>query len=100
MSSPLRIISGSNVELESFHDCHVHGLHWRRDHFTFSIDLQYILEWIVSHDDIAGYRFSVCEARVTFRSVADLKISMDWSGAMLDSEIDAVRTSKTRTTPS
>src|SRR5436190_11136596 len=99
MHIPLRILSESEAQLESFHDCHAHGLHWRRDRFTFSVDLQYILEWIAPSDASTGYRFSMCEARLTFRSVSELKVSMDWSGSALDSEIGAVRILKSRTTP-
>jgi hypothetical protein len=99
MKRPLRVLSESEAELESFHDCHVHGLQWRRERFTFSIHLQYILEWIAPSDAVAGYRFSIAEGRITFQDVDDLKVSMDWSGAALDSQIASVRVLRTRTTP-
>jgi hypothetical protein len=99
MKQPIRVLSESEARPESFHDCHVHGLQWRRDRFTFSMDLQYILEWIPPSDGAAGYRFSISEGRVTFRDVDDLKVSMDWSGAALDSQIASVRVLRTRTTP-
>jgi hypothetical protein len=99
MKRPLRVLSESEAKPESFHDCHVHGLQWRRDRFTFSMDLQYILEWIAPSNGSADYRFSISEGRVTFRDVDDLKVSMDWSGAALDSQIASVRVLRTRTTP-
>jgi hypothetical protein len=99
MQKPLRILNESEAELESFHDCYAHGLHWRRDQFTFCIDLQYILEWIAPSDASSGYRFSICEAWLMFRGVSELKVSMDWSGSALDSEIGAMRVLKSRTTP-
>jgi len=92
-------MSESEAEPESFHDSHVHGLSWRRAEFAFSVDLQYILEWIEPSDISSGYRFSICEARLTFRDVDDLKISMDWLGAALDAQIDALRIVQSRTTP-
>jgi len=84
---------------ESFHDCHVHGLYWRRDRFTFSMELQYILKWIQPIDGSSDYRFLISNGRVTFRNVDDLKVSMDWSGAALDSQIASVRVLEKRTTP-
>jgi hypothetical protein len=91
MQRPSRILSESEAELKSFHDGHVHGLRWRRDLFTFSLDVQYILEWIAPIDNSAGYRFSICEARITFRDIDELRVSLDWSDAALDAQIDVVR---------
>jgi hypothetical protein len=99
MKQPFRVLSESDAKPESFHDCHVHGLHWRRAQFTFTMDLQYILEWIKPSDDSSSYRFSVSDGRVTFLNVADLNVSMDWSGAALDAQIAVMRIVKTRTTP-
>src|SRR5262245_16955568 len=99
MARPLRVLPESEASLESFHDCHVHGLHWRRDRFTFSLSLHYILEWITPTGGSSGYRFSVSEGQLTFRDVDELRVSMDWSGAALDAQIAAVRSLKTRTTP-
>jgi len=99
MKTPFRILSESDAEPESFHDCHVHGLHWHRDKFTFSMDLQYIVDWINPSDGTSSYRFAVSEGCLTFRNVDDLNVSMDWSGALLDAEIAVMRTVKTRTTP-
>jgi hypothetical protein len=94
-----RFLSESDANLESFHDCHVHGLHWRRDRFTFSMNLQYILEWITPPNVSSAYRFSISEGQLIFRDVDELRISMDWSSAALDAQIAAVRILKARTTP-
>ena len=75
MYRPLRVLSESEAQLESFHDCHAHGLHWRLD------------------------RFLVAEARLVFRGASELKVSMDWTGSALDSEIAAMRVLRSRTTP-
>lgn len=99
MQKPLRTLSESDAGLESFHDCHADGFHWSRNRFTFSIDIQYILEWIAPSDASSGYRFSICEARLIFQGVSELKVSMDWSGSALDSEIGAMRVLESRTTP-
>jgi hypothetical protein len=64
------------------------------------MDIQYILKWIEPTAASSGaYRFSICEARLIFRSVSELKVSMDWSDSALDSEIAAVRVLKSRATP-
>ena len=97
MRRPFRVLSESDARPETFHDCHVHSLHWRR--FMFSMDLQYILKWIEPSDSASSYRFSVSEARMIFHNVDDLKVSMEWCDAALDSEIASVRILKTRTTP-
>lgn len=95
----IHVLNEAEAKMESFHDCHVHGFHWRRDQFTFSMDIQYILEWIRPSDASSKYRFLICEARITFRSVSDLRVSMDWSGSALDAEIGAVRVLQSRPTP-
>ena len=64
------------------------------------MDVQYILEWLEPSDGSSGYRFSISEGRLTFQDVDDLKVSMDWSGAALDSQIASIRVLKTRVTPS
>jgi hypothetical protein len=99
MERPLRVLSESEAKPESFHDCHVHGLRWLRDRFSFSMDLQYILEWIEPSGGFSGFRFSICEGVLTFRNVDDLRVSMDWSGAALDSQIGSLQVLKTRATP-
>lgn len=94
------VLCESEARLESFHDCHVHGLQWRREQFMFCMELQYILEWIEPSDASSGpYRFLVSQARLVFRGASELKVSMDWSGSALDSEIAAVRVLGSRTTP-
>lgn len=100
MSRPLRGLLESEAPLESFHDCHAHGLHWRQDRYTFSMDLQYILKWIEPEPPSSGsYRFLVSEARLVFHSASDLVVSLDWSGSALDSEIASMRVLRSRTTP-
>lgn len=97
MQQPVRILSESEAAPNSFHDCHIQGLHWKQ--WTFSIDLNYILEWILPKDDSSGYRFLISAARLVFRDVDELSVSMDWAGTPLDSEIDALRILNSRTTP-
>jgi hypothetical protein len=99
MLSSKRSLNESEAVMESFHDCHVHGLRWRRDAFSFSVDLQYILEWIEPTASFAGYQFSVCEARLVFQSVSDLKVQMDWSSSPLDAQIEGLRVAESRATP-
>jgi len=40
MSQSLRVLTEAEAKLGSFHDCHVHGIRWRRDAFSFALDLQ------------------------------------------------------------
>jgi hypothetical protein len=99
MRPPIRILSESEAGLASFHDCHAHGLRWRRDQFRFTVELQYILQWIPPKDGTAEYRFSICEAQVVFHGVSDLKVAMDWSRAGLDAEIAEISVLESRSTP-
>jgi hypothetical protein len=94
-----RILNESEADMESFHDCHAHGLRWRRDRFTFAMDIQYILEWLPPDAASSNYRFLICEARLSFRNVSDLRVSLDWSASALDAEIAAVRALQSRPTP-
>jgi len=100
MEKTLRVLSESDAKLESFHDCHVHGLHWRRDQFSFLLDFQYILEWFEPQVSTPGaYRFLVAAAQLVFRDANELKVSMDWSGSALDAEIAGVQVLGSRKTP-
>jgi len=99
MQQSKRCRSESQAQVDSFHDCHVHGFSWNRDRRTLSLSLQYILEWVKPTSSSSAYRFSVCEAVLTFRSVIDLQVTMDWSGSALDAQIGAVRILGSRATP-
>ena len=94
-----RVLSETDATPESFHDCHVQGVRWHRDSFSFSMDMQYILEWIPPADGASGYRFSISEAELTFRSVDELKITMDWTGSAPDAQISSIRVLESRRTP-
>lgn len=99
MERPLRVLTESDAGPETFHDCHVHGLRWRRDRFTFALDLQYILEWIEPTEaSSAGYHFRVADAQLVFRSARDPKVSIDWSRAALGAQISVLRVLQSRTT--
>ena len=99
MRQSIRTLSEADAPLDSFHDCHVHGLAWRRDRFSFSLNLQYILEWIPPADATAGYSFLVADAQLTFRSSAEVRVAMDWMTSALDAQVGAVRVLDTRRTP-
>ena len=100
MEQTIRTLTELEAPLEQFHDCHVHGLHWRRDEFTFSIALQFILEWIDPSDDSSGYyRFRVAEAELVFQDTSDPKVLMDWSNSAIDAQIEDVRVLESRATP-
>ena len=92
-----RVLSESDAKPESFHDVHVHGLHWRRDRFAFLMDIQYILEWIIPTGSSSAYSFMVCEAQITFRNVYDLQISLEWVDGVLDAQIDGMQVTNVRT---
>lgn len=98
MTRVIRVLKEAEVTPESFHDCHVFGLRWERP-FTFSVDIHYILEWLLPRDSSLGYRFSIAEGAVTFHSVDDLEIKMAWAGSSFDSQIGSLTMVRTRTTP-
>jgi hypothetical protein len=99
MEQSVRTLNEAEAKLESFHDCHVRGLSWRQDRFTFTVNLQYILKWIAPNDSVSHYRFSIADAQLIFENVVDLAISMSWSNAALDAQIDTITVTDTRTTP-
>lgn len=99
MVKPIRVLAEHEAPLESFHDCHVHGLHWMRDRFLFVVDIQYILEWIAPNADVSGYKFSICEARLVFRDADGVKVSLDWSKGALDSQIAEIHLLDSRKAP-
>jgi hypothetical protein len=99
MRQPIRTLSEVEATLDSFHDCHVHGLAWQRDYFSFSLDLQYILQWIPPASATEGYSFLVADAQLTFQSSAEVRVAMDWMTSPLDAQIAAVRVLDTRRTP-
>src|SRR5690242_1507365 len=78
MRQPIRTLSEDDAPLDSFHDCHFHGLGWQRDRFSFSLDLQYILQWIPPASATAGYSFLVAEAQLSFQSSAEVNVAIDW----------------------
>ncbi len=99
MRQPIRTLSEVDAPLGSFHDCHVHGLAWQRDRFSFSLDLQYILQWMPPASATAGYSFLVADAQLTFQSSAEVRVAMDWMTSALDAQVAAVRVLDTRHTP-
>jgi hypothetical protein len=99
MRQPIRTLSEIDTPLDSFHDCHVHGLGWQRDRFSFSLDLQYILQWIPPASAPAGFSFLVAEAQLVFQSSAEVNVAIDWMTSALDAQIAAVRVLDTRRTP-
>jgi hypothetical protein len=74
----------------SLHDCHVHGLRWHRDAYAFSLDLEYIAEWIRPAEGETSFRFRVAAATLTFESTSDVKVSFDWTRCAPDAVIDAL----------
>lgn len=68
---------------ESFHDCKVEGIRWKRRAFELVLDLQYILKWIPPREEEASYRFLMVKSRLRFRGVEEARIEMDWSKDLL-----------------
>lgn len=85
--------------MRSFHDCHVYGIQWQPSRFTFSLDLDYVLEWIEPAKPEQGYRFLVSQALLTFRDVDDVRLSIAWSGGALRAEIAKLEVLESRSTP-
>jgi hypothetical protein len=99
MRQAQRVLSEAEATLESFHDCHVHGLRWRGEQFAFYVDLQYILEWIQPTETTSTYQFRIAEGRLAFANADDVDISIVWKRAMLDAQIESINIIGTRATP-
>jgi hypothetical protein len=94
----VRILGEANAT--TFHDCFVYGVGWDRKDWTyaFSVDLDYILEWLEPTSSSSGhYRFMVAEARLVFRDAKEMVVSLDWSGMRMgdsltyeDAQIDDI----------
>jgi hypothetical protein len=95
-----RVLSEDEAIPSSFHDSHVSGFSWRREAFTFAMDLQYIVEWISPDAQSPDYRFRIARGRVVFADVDALRISMDWSNGALDAQIAMFTNGAARTVPS
>ena len=68
----------------SWHDNHVHGLRFfEGEHGTgeLEFDLDYILEWLTPVAGAVSYRYRVAPARLRFRDVTNLAISIDYASA-------------------
>jgi hypothetical protein len=66
----------------SWHDNHVHGLRFfEGEHGTgeLEFDLDYILEWLTPVAGAVSYRYRVAPARLRFRDVTNLAISIDYA---------------------
>jgi hypothetical protein len=77
MKGEVRVLSEEEVSGQRFHDCHVYGVAWCRDSFTFSLDIDYILQWHKPEPPADSYKFSVSKALLVFKSVSDIKLWMD-----------------------
>lgn len=95
---PLRILSEKDAD--NFHDCRIQGISWSQKDFTFTLDIQYIVEWIQPTEETQGnYQFRICEAELIFHNVRDPRLSIDWARARLDAVISEVRVLESGTTP-
>jgi hypothetical protein len=99
MNDPFRVLSEEEASAQGFHDCHIYGLAWNRDLFTFSLDIDYILQWHKPQRPADSYKFSVSKALMVFNTVNDIKLWMDWSKSAIDAQILSLATTGSRTTP-
>jgi hypothetical protein len=77
------LVSDSDFDRLSWHDCHVWGLSigagdpdagdWTSD---LTLDLDFIVEWICGVDK--SFQFRVAPATLTFHGVTDLRIGIEW----------------------
>lgn len=68
----------------SWHDNYVHALRFvegKHGAGEFELDLDYILEWLRPAAASDSYRYRIAPARLRFRDVTNLAISMDYGTA-------------------
>jgi hypothetical protein len=100
MRAPLRVLNESEAKPDSFHDCHIHGLHWRQNPFLFYLDIQYILQWIEPNESTFGYySFIVSEACLVFDCPHDIIISMDFRNKPIEAVIDSIKIIDSKLSP-
>lgn len=100
MGTMRKVLSQAEAHPDTFHDCHVQGIHWAHDTFRFSLDIHYILECIAPDESSGGsYRLRVAEAQLVFDDVSEVSVSMDWSQSVLDAEMYSLSIVDSRLTP-
>lgn len=99
MTPTIRALSEAEAPLAQFHDCHVNGLKWDSNAFTFSLAIEYILEWIGPSGPSGYYQFLLAEGELVFRGASDPQVWMDWRGSALYAEIAEVSVIESRATP-
>ena len=98
MKAKLRTLDEAAATPGSFHDCHVHGMEWRRDQHEFALRIQYIVEWIAV-PNTGYYRFRVSNSVLVFRDVESPQVDLNWSDAALDCQNDEMLIAGSRLTP-
>jgi hypothetical protein len=93
-----QILSQREVPLAGFHDCHVRGLSWNVEYFSFALQIGYIMKWIKPSFAGGSYKFLVCPAELIFENADGVCVSLNWTDSILDAEIEAIKVVEQRTT--
>jgi hypothetical protein len=74
----------------SFHDCFIYGMSWNAEKYSFSFDIDYILEWIDPKKSGDGYTFKVSKGTLIFENVSQIYIELDWGISLPTCQLEKI----------
>ncbi len=97
--SPKSQYTDEELDDLGFHDCYVWGMRWDAQTYSFSLDLDYIVEWVKPADRDGAFRFWTSKAELCFGNVDNLEISLSWDQCLLECQIQDIHRRESRNTP-
>jgi hypothetical protein len=82
-----------------FHDCRITGIKWNDRHFSFTLVLDYIAEWVNPTETDKYYKFWICPAEMRFEDVDDVSIGLQWHRQIMECRIQHLQRRDQRHTP-
>jgi hypothetical protein len=67
----------ADFDLMNWHDATIHAIAFSPETYEFSIDIDYIFEWIEPEANETYYKFMVSPATIVFENVNELMINVD-----------------------
>ncbi len=88
----------ADFEGMGWHDCAVHAVAFRPEHFELRLDLDYLLEWIAPAEPGAPLAFRLAPATLVFHDVSDVALALEpWTGVL--PTLNAITRADPRPTP-
>ena len=87
----------ADFETMGWHDNYIHAINFEPETYSFSLDIDYIHQWIMDDGD-NNFRFAISPARITFNNISNLKLDVDFSGCLPEMSIDRIEMNNQRPT--